>query len=90
MKAKISVDKLLGNVHRKKNTCLYRISNDKEEIIFKQKKFKVMRDYFVQLCAFKFENLNELDDFKEEYNLSKLASLNTQSLERLDMYRRNR
>lgn len=49
-----------------------------------------MRDYFVQLCAFKFENLNELDDFKEEYNLSKLASLNTQSLERLDMYRRNR
>lgn len=45
-----------------------------------------MRDYFVQLCAFKFENLNELDDFKEEYNLSKLASLKTQSLERLDMY----
>lgn len=49
-----------------------------------------MRDYFVQLRAFKFENLNELDDFKEEYNLSKLASLKTQSLERLDMYRRNR
>lgn len=35
LKAKVNIDKLLGNINRKKNTRLYKISNDKGEIIFK-------------------------------------------------------
>ena len=30
-----NIDKLLANINRKKNTCVYKISNDKEEIILK-------------------------------------------------------
>lgn len=56
----------------------------------KQRKFKGIRDYFVQLYAFQVENLNEMGDFKEQYNLSKLTSLKTESLKRADMHRRNR
>lgn len=57
---------------------MYKIRNDKQEIILKTKYLKSSEN-FSQFCAFKFENRNEMGNFKEEHNLSKLTSLKTES-----------
>lgn len=44
---------------------------------------KIIRDYFADLCANKFENLDEMGNFLEEEKLPELASLELVSLNRL-------
>ena len=43
---------------------------------------RIVRNYYEQLYAKKFENLCEMDEFLEKYNLPKLNQEETESLKR--------
>ena len=43
---------------------------------------RIVRNYFEELYARKFENLDEMDKFLEKYNLPKLNEEEAQSLNR--------
>ena len=47
-----------------------------------QKTQRILRDYYEQLYANKFENLGEMDKFLEKYNLPKLNEEEAESLNR--------
>ena len=45
-------------------------------------KQRIVRNYFEELSAKKFENLGEMDTFLEKYNLPKLSEEEAESLNR--------
>ena len=45
-------------------------------------KQRIVRNYFEELSAKKFENLGEMDKFLQKYNLPKLSEEEAQSLNR--------
>ena len=45
-------------------------------------KYKIVRNYYEELYAKKFEHLGEIDKFLEKYNLPKLNEEGTESLNR--------
>ena len=42
----------------------------------------IIRDYYCQLCTNKMDNLEEMDEFLEKYNLSKLNQKEMENLNR--------
>ena len=42
----------------------------------------IIRDYYCQLCTNKMDNLEEMDEFLEKYNLSKLNQKEIENLNR--------
>ena len=61
---------------RRENTQINKIRNEKVGVTMDsteiQKKKKTMREYYEQLYANKFDNLEEMDIFLETYSLSKV------------------
>ena len=55
------------------------ITTDNTEI------WRIIEDYYQQLYANKMDNLEEMDKFLENYNLSKLNQEETENLNRLNM-----
>ena len=43
---------------------------------------RIVRNYYEELCAKKFQNLDEMDKFLEKYNLPKLNEKEAESLNR--------
>ena len=65
------IDKPLARLIKKKRqrTQVNKIRNEKGEVTEIQ---RIIRDYYMQLCANKMENLEEMDKFLERYNLPRL------------------
>ena len=69
------IDKPLARLIRKKRekTQINRIRNEKGEVTtYTTEIERITRDYYKQLYANKTENLEELDQFLEKYNLPRL------------------
>ena len=69
------IDKPLARVIKKKRekTQINRIRNEKGEVTtYTTEIERITRDYYKQLYANKTENLEELDQFLEKYNLPRL------------------
>ena len=43
---------------------------------------KIIREYYKNLCANKLQNLDEMDNFLEKYDLPKMAKKETENLNR--------
>ena len=59
------------------------MKKDKSQLILKNYKKKTIREYYEQLFANKFDNLEEIDNFLESYSLPKLNQEEIDQLNRL-------
>ena len=69
------IDKPLARLIKKKRekTQINRVRNEKGEVTTDTAEIqRIMRDYYKQLYANKFGNLEEMDKFLEKYNLPRL------------------
>ena len=58
---------------KRERTQIHTIRNERGEITTDTTNIqRIVRNYYKQLCAKKFENLGEMDTFLEKYNLPKL------------------
>ena len=58
---------------KRERTQINKIRNEKGEVtMYITEIQRIIRDYYMQLCANKMENLEEMDKFLEKYNLSRL------------------
>ena len=57
---------------RKENTQIKKIRNEEREITTETAEIQTIREYYEQLYANKFDNLEEMDNFLESYSLPKL------------------
>ena len=79
------IDKTLKQTHQEKE----REDQNKHNQKWKRKNYtdateiqKIVRNYYEELYAKKFENLGEMDNFLEKYNLQKLNEEEAESLNR--------
>ena len=57
---------------RREKTQINKIKNEKGEVTMDTTEIqKNMREYYEQLCAKKFDNLEDMDNFLETYSLPK-------------------
>ena len=69
------IEKPLGRPtrRREKKTQINKIRNEKREVTMDTTEIqKTMREYYEQLYANKYDNLEEMDNFLETYSLPKL------------------
>ena len=79
------IDKPLRRLIKKKRQRIQvnTIRNERGEITTDTKEIqRIVRNYYEELCAKKFENLGEMDKFLEKYNLLKLKEEEAESLNR--------
>uniref|UniRef100_A0A4X1ULJ6 RNA-directed DNA polymerase n=1 Tax=Sus scrofa TaxID=9823 RepID=A0A4X1ULJ6_PIG len=79
------IDKPLARLTKKRRerTQITKIINEKGEITMDNAEIqKTIREYFEQLYANKFDNLEEMDNFLESYSLPKLNQVETDQLNR--------
>ena len=79
------IDKLLGRLIKKKreNIQINTIRNERVEITTDTTEIqRIVRNYYEELCAKKFENLGDMDTFLEKYNLPKLNEEEAENLNR--------
>ena len=81
---KNKIDKPLSRpIKKKKRTQINTIRNERGEITTDTTEIqRIVRNYYEELYAKKFENLREMDKFLEKYNLPKLNEEEAQSLNR--------
>ncbi|KAF6385018.1 hypothetical protein mRhiFer1_008857 [Rhinolophus ferrumequinum] len=80
------IDKPLARLIKKKRerTQINKIRNERGEVTTDTAEIqKVLRSYYEQLYANKFDNLEEMDNFLEAYNLPRLTQEETENLNRL-------
>ena len=80
------IDKLLSRLIKKKRdrTQINKIRNERGEITTDTTEIqRIVRNYYEEVYAKKFENLGEMDKFLEKHNLSKLNEKEAESLNRL-------
>jgi len=78
------IDKPLARLIKKKRetTQISKIRNEKAEVTMDITEIqRIIRDYYMQLCANKMENLEEMDKFLEKYHLPRL---NQDELEKMN------
>ena len=68
---------------KKERAQINEIRNEKEVIMDTTEIQIIMRDYYKQLYANKLDNLKELDQFLERYNLPKLSQEEIENRNRL-------
>ena len=79
------IDKLLTRLIKKKRerTQINKIRNETEEITTDTTEIqRIVRNYYEELYAKKFENLDEMDKFLETYNLPKINQQESENLNR--------
>ena len=79
------IDKLLARLIKKKREKIQinKIRNENREITTDNTEIqRVIRDYYQHLYANKMDNLEEMDEFLEKYNLPKLNQEETENLNR--------
>ena len=79
------IDKPLSRLIKKKTerTQVNTIRNERGEITTDTTEIqRIVRNYYEELYARKFENLDEMDKFLEKYNVPKLNEEEAQSLNR--------
>ena len=77
------IDKLLSKLMKKKSerTQIKMIKNERREITPDATEIqRIVRNYYEELSAKKFENLGEMDKFLEKYNLPKLSEEEAESM----------
>ena len=77
------IDKPLARLIKKKrqSTHINRIRNEKGKIATDTTEIeRIMREYFEKLYANKLDNLEEMDNFLEKYNLPKVTQKQTENL----------
>ena len=57
---------------KRERTQIHKIRNGKEVTIDTKKLYKIIRDYYKQLCANKIDSLEEMDKFLGRFNLPRL------------------
>ena len=68
---------------RRESSQINKIRNERGEITIYTKKIqKILRKYYEELYANKLDNLNEMDEFLETYNLPKLNQKESENLNR--------
>ena len=80
------INKSLSRLIEKKRerTQIQKIRNERGEITNDtMERQRIVRNYYEELCAKKFENLGEMDTFLEKYNLPKLNKEVEETLNRL-------
>ena len=78
-------DKPLARFIKKKRekTQMHKIRNENGEITTDKTEIqRIIRDYYQQLYANKMDNLEEMDEFLEKYNLPKLSQEEIENLNR--------
>ena len=80
-----NVDKPLAGLIKKKRekTQINRIRNEKGEVTADTAEIqRIMRDYYKQLYTNKMDNLGEMDNFLEKYNLPRLKQEEIENMNR--------
>ena len=78
------IDKLLARLIKKKRekNQVNKIRNENGEITTDRAEIqRILKDYYQQLYDNKMDNLEEMDEFLEKYNLPKLNQEETENLE---------
>ena len=79
------IDKTLSRLIKKKRerTQINTIRNERGQTTTDTTKIqRTVRNYYEELCARKFENLDEMDKFPDKYNLPQLNEEEAQSMNR--------
>ena len=83
MKKRDEIDKPLSRLIKKKRqrTHINKIRSKRGEITMDTAELqRIVRHYYEEIYAKKFENLGEMDKFLEKYNLPKLSEEEAESL----------
>ena len=78
------IDKPLARFIKKKreSTHINRMRDEKGKSLQAPQKYRIIRQYYEKLYANKLDNLQEMDNFLEKYNLLRLIQEETENLNR--------